>query len=270
MRWIREHKIFVVSFFIIALLIIMILIAFNSGNSSISKGTSRIMTTVEKPFVYIANSIKNAGKGIFKYGELLDENEKLKAENTKLKLELEKNSISKDELSRLEQFYQLFKSEPLNNVEHFNVADIIAIDNSSVYKEFTVNTGSSSGIQEGDFVIDTRGVVGRVSQVTEDSSKISTVLSGDISLSFVAKKNTDIIGVIKGDGSNILKGYLLDEKASVSEGDIILTSGRGNIAKGIPIGSISKTYYDNNTKLRIVEIKPTVEFYSMQKVAIIR
>ncbi len=99
---------------------------------------------------------------------------------------------------------------------------------------------------------------------------MSSSLDSNVSTSFVVKKNMDILGVLKGDGNETLKGYLLDEKASVVEGDILLTSGRGAFPKGVEIGKVTKVEYDSNTQLKVVQVKPTANFKVMQKVVVIR
>ena len=89
-------------------------------------------------------------------------------------------------------------------------------------------------------MIDQNGAVGTVTDVSKNSATVSSILDSNVSTSFVVKKNMDILGVLKGDGNETLKGYLLDEKASVVEGDILLTSGRGAFPKGVEIGKVTK------------------------------
>lgn len=271
MRWLKEHKIFSVVVGTVLVLLIITFGAYASGSgSSVGNGFRSIVTTIQKPFSYVGGGIKNAYNGIFNYKELQEEAEALKEENLQLKTELSNNAIKKDELSRLEALWSALSAEPFNGKKDAVAANVVSIDNSSGYREFTVDVGSNKGIDKGNLVIDENSLVGIVSAVDGKTAKISSVIDSSVKLSFVLKKNMDLVGIIKGDGDNALEGYMVNEKSNVSEGDIILTSGMGAFPRGITIGKVSKVYYDNNKQLKVVKVKPTSEFKSMQKVAIIK
>lgn len=78
-----------------------------------------------------------------------------------------------------------------------------------------------------------------------------------------------MIGVVEGSADGKLSGFMLDNKAKVSEGDKIITSGMGMYPAGIEIGKVTKVKYDSNAQLQKVTIKPSVEFKSLQKVSVI-
>lgn len=269
MRWIREHKLFTAVLSVVIALLILIFSAYASGSGlNIGNGFRGVIAVVQKPFAYVGGGIKNAYNGIFNYKKLQEENEKLQEENEKLKKENNENAIRGDELARLEALYEYLQSEPFRESEAV-AADIIAVDNSLTVHEFTVDVGKNKGIEAGNMVVDYNGIVGIVSQVDNTTAKVSSVLDTSFKMSFIAKKNTDILGILKGDGDR-LSGYLLNEKSNVTEGDILLTSGRGSLPKGIAIGKVSKVEFDNDKQLKVLEVKPTSQFKSMQKVAIIK
>lgn len=271
MRWLREHKIFSVVVGLVLVLLIITFGAYASGSgSSLGNGFRGILTTIQKPFTYIGGGIKNAYNGIFKYDDLQEENSKLKEENQKLKREINNNAIKKDELKRLENLYSNLNTEPFTKDIDPLAANVISVDNSSGYIEFTVDVGSEKGVKKGDIVVDEKGIVGVVSAVDKNSTKISSIIDSSVKMSFILKKNMDAVGIISGDGNKHMQGYMVDENISVSEGDLALTSGMGGIPRGIAIGKITKVEYNNDKQLKTIKIKPTSNFKSMQKVAIIR
>lgn len=62
---------------------------------------------------------------------------------------------------------------------------------------------------------------------------------------------------------------MLDDKADVSEGDKLVTSGMGVYPAGIEIGKVVKVRYDSNAQLQRVDVKPSVDFESLQKVTVV-
>ena len=62
---------------------------------------------------------------------------------------------------------------------------------------------------------------------------------------------------------------MLDEDASVIEGDVLITSGMELYPQGIPVGKIGKVTWDNDALLRTVAVEPAVNFTNIQKVTVI-
>ena len=62
---------------------------------------------------------------------------------------------------------------------------------------------------------------------------------------------------------------MLDSEAKIHEGDELITSGMGVYPAGIEIGKVTKVRYDSDEQLLRVDIKPSVEFESLQKVSVI-
>ena len=79
-----------------------------------------------------------------------------------------------------------------------------------------------------------------------------------------------ILGIIEGSSNGTLTGYTIDSAATVAEGDTLITSGMGTYPAGITIGTITKVEYDSNEQLQKVTIKPSVDFTSLQKIAVLK
>ncbi len=272
MRWIREHKLFstVVAIVIVLILIIVGSYASGGGSSFISSGFRKAINTIEKPFAYVAGGIKDGFSGIFNRGSLKEQIEELQKENEKLKQSNTNLTLTQEEYSELKSLAKAFEYEPYKGMPAPIVANIIAVDNSMVYREFTISAGSDKGLKKGDPVVDSKGLVGVVNQVNKDTAKISSILDINHSISFMVKKKDSVLGVLKSNGSNKLSGYLIDENANISEGDTLLTSGMGNYPKGITVGKVTEIEYDSDTQLKMVEVKPSANFKSMQKVAVFK
>lgn len=76
------------------------------------------------------------------------------------------------------------------------------------------------------------------------------------------------MGVLSGDGKKTLKGYVMKKEAGIIKGDDLVTSGIGIYPEGIKIGTVSSVDYDDDRQLKVVEVKPTVDFETLQRVTI--
>ena len=272
MRWFKEHKIFSTVAAIVVILILIIVKSYaNMGMTSfVGSGVQKIASFVGKPFVFVADGVGSAVTGIFDYKDLQTENEKLKAENEKLKQRNNNLTMSKNELKELKELAKIFDYEAFEGIDDIVAANIIAVDNSMIYKEFTVDAGTSKGIGAEDIVVNSDGIVGIVKEANKNTAKISSILETNNNISFMLKKNSKVKGVIKGNGSKTLEGYLMNSDANVVEGDVIVTSGVGKYPKGITIGKVSEVEYDSDSQLKRIKVKPGADFTTMQKVAIIK
>ncbi|MEG0291986.1 MAG: rod shape-determining protein MreC [Anaerovoracaceae bacterium] len=270
MRWIREHKLFSIVATIVLALILVIIVSYLSGGGTAVVGSSvnKIVTTIEKPLSGITNGIKNVGKGIFKYQDVLDENEKLKEENAELEKRNIELKLKSNELAQLKTLSDAFKFTPFVGVDKAVAGRIIAIDNSNVYKVFTIDAGADKGIKKNGIVVDGKGLVGKIKDVHAGTSKVISVLDSKNKISFKVLRKPSIMGVVKGNGKEQLEGYLMDEKARIVKGDVLVTSGIGIYPEGIKIGKVSEVNFDSDTQLKVIKVTPTVDFDSLQKVAI--
>ncbi len=272
MRWIREHKVFSVVAAIVVVLILVIVGSFVSGGGSsvIGGGVQKIINTVEKPFAAFAGGVKDTFNGIFKYKDLQEENEQLKEENKELKESNNNLQMQRSEYEELQDLAKAFDFEPFGDDSDAVAANVIGVDNSMIYRNITVDVGEDKGIKEGDVVVDGNGLVGEVTEVNGNTSKISSILDTDHNISFMVQNKTSVLGVLNGQGKSKLSGYLIDDNANIAEGDTLVTSGMGHYPKGIIIGRVSKVEFNSDTQLRMVEVRPTANFKSMTKVAIFK
>jgi rod shape-determining protein MreC len=134
---------------------------------------------------------------------------------------------------------------------------------------FTINVGSDEGVEVGDIVVCGEGLVGRVSAVGGNWSKVTSIIDESSKVSFKLSGNLQVIGIVEASSDGVLTGFMLDSEAKLNEGDGIITSGMGVYPAGIEIGKITKVRYDSDEQLLKVDIKPSVEFESLQKVSVI-
>ena len=214
-------------------LIIYLILSFISFNS-LYINSSVHYNGIGKTATYLSGKSSFFSSAINSYFNLKDKNQKLIAENLKLKeIELEyKNQIVE---------YKSLESNSIIN------ASVIFNSINKSKNIIVVDKGTNGGVTEEMGVITSKGVVGIIKSVTENYASIISLLNTDLKVNAILK-NSSTIGSITWDGLNskILKLNDIPLSSSIKIGDTIVTGGMSfYFPKGIQIGTISN--YDNSS-----------------------
>lgn len=270
MNWFRRHKIFTATAGIVLILCLFVVGSFMMGGGStiLGKGFQTVITAVQKPFATVTGGIKNTFVGIFQYNTVLKENEALQQENEDLKQQNLELALTREELAQLKDLSGAFDFTPFAGSGKAVAGKIITLDNSNMFQTFVIDAGSDKGIKINNIVVDGSGLVGRVREVGKSWSKVVSVLDENNNISFKVLRKGSIQGVLHGNGTGKLEGYLLDGEAKIVAGDVLVTSGVGLYPQGIRIGKVTKVSFDKDLQLKVITVAPTVKFTSLQKVAV--
>lgn len=272
MKWIRQHKIFSVTAGIVIALCLFVLGSYLAGGGSgvLGRGVQSVVSAIEKPLSAFTGGAGDTFRGVFRFSSVLEENEKLKEENAMLRQENIDLSMKRDELDRLGELSKAFDFEPYSGQGKAVAARIISLNNSNTYDVFTIDAGSSKGIEKNDIVVDGEGLIGKVKETGGNWAKVVSVLNENNSISFKVQRKTSITGIVAGDGKGKITGYLMDNKATIVKGDVLVTSGMGIYPEGIRIGKVTSVDYNDDMQLKEITVKSTVKFTSLQKVAVFK
>ncbi|MDR1067851.1 MAG: rod shape-determining protein MreC, partial [Clostridiales Family XIII bacterium] len=136
---------------------------------------------------------------------------------------------------------------------------------------FTIDKGTEAGIRRNSVVLSGDGLVGRVLTAEKGWSRVISIIDETNNIGFEIKgEKQQYLGVIHGDGSGKLSGYLLDENGVAAEGDEVRTSGIGGIYPGgIKIGTVTEAMLKGDSPLLNVAVDPAVYLKGMKKVAVL-
>lgn len=271
MRWIIKHKVLVVVTTITIILVVVMSMSYlyDYGTTGPEKKIGNIITMFQEPFVKASNGLNKGVSGIFKFKTILRENEVLKQEVSELKKEIVNIKLSRMDLEQMNQL-----ADALNYISPDSngtpvTADVISKDGSNWFNTFTINAGNRDGVAEDSVVINEDGLVGRIYEVGDNWAKIVAIVDDSNSVSFKILRDTKYIGIVSGNGSGGLSGYLLDPDADVLVGDEIVTSGLGMFPEGISIGTVKEVVKDENKLLKTISVEPYVYFKNIDKVVVI-
>jgi len=271
MRFIREHKLFSLLITVVLVLCITMIVSFKTGGvhnflGNILQGGA---TNVQKPLAGAGDSVKSNLRGIFKFKQVVAENEELKAEVSAMQKKVIELSLKKNELQQLQELSNALNYEGVNANRNLVSASITSLEGSNWFNIFTIDRGTESGIKKDCIVVNGDGLVGKVMDCGNGWSKVVSIIDESNSVSFMVLRDMSLIGIVSGDSTGSLSGFMLDNKASVIEGDTLVTSNMGLYPEGIKIGKILSVKYNSDTQLKTVKIQPSVSFKSLQKVAVI-
>lgn len=111
------------------------------------------------------------------------------------------------------------------------------------YETLIIPKGSNDNIKENMAVVGKNGIIGIISEVNKNSSKVELITNSNNEISVIIHGSYGITA-----GYSNEKEYLIVKNMNnydnIEVGDLVYTSGLGNLPKGILIGRVEKIEYD--------------------------
>lgn len=256
---------------IITIIILIFIVIFSNreGNTSFFENiVNKCVMPIQNGLTYIKNKAKGNENFFIDVNNLKEENNQLKDRNSQLEQALRELEKIKTENETLKEYLDLTeKYGEYKTIPGY----IINKDFSNYSKTVTINIGTKDGVQKNMTVIADQGLVGHVISVTEDTSKVETIVDTASSVSCMMSTSKDSI-ICKGtlDANSQLKAMYIPTDANIVQGDSVETSGLGGIyPKGIHIGLVKKIENTQNITDRYAIIETAVDFTKLDSVLVI-
>ncbi len=183
------------------------------------------------------------------------------------------NASLEKEIQELKEVLELNKT--LTEYEAVN-ATVLSRNKSYWFNTITIDKGKSSGLEVGMAVITKKGLIGKITKVSDNSSEIKLLTCDDknfkvsISIKTNEKENFAILnGYDKETG--LIKATGIDKTTVINQGDTVLTSGLGSLfPAGIYIGTIEKIEEDKYNLSKTVYIKTYQDFNEIHYVTVLK
>lgn len=251
----------------------LILVAYSVKREKVSfveGGASATLSTVQGFFYNVNNDIKDFVGFVFSFSSVKDENQQLKARNS----QLEKKALLYDSLKKEnDQLRKDLHYEKVNSEYNYIGCEIIG--KNAVTKSFELNRGSKDGIAKGMVVVNSDGLIGKISSVASNTSIVDTICSDSVTVAALVKRTNDSSGTVRGyidnDNSNLVQLTYLQLSSDIKEGDVILTSGMGGgyYPKNIQIGKVTSVQVDSSKVQKTAIIEPYVDFNKLSGVEVV-
>ena len=245
------------------------------GTDVFNKPLNSVVGYVIVPFQQgigkVGGWLSNRSEELIKIRTLLDENAKLKEEVARLTEENTLLQQDKYELNNLRELMEL--SEQYGEYNKVG-ARIIARDSGNWYSSFIIDKGSNSGFSVDMNVIAGGGLVGRITSVGPNWSRVTSIISDNSNVSgmtLATENNLIVSGDLKLMAENCITfSQLVDSQNLVAEGDKVVTSNISDkFLPNILIGYISSIDIDANNLTKSGRITPAVDFEHLEEVLVI-
>ncbi len=148
-------------------------------------------------------------------------------------------------------------------------ARIIARSPDSWSSSATIDKGKYNGIRRGMVLISPRGLLGRVVECSDNTSKILLINDPSLGVSSIVQRSRQE-GLVNGTlGSTLIMRYL-PKDADIISGDLIVTSGLSQTyPKGLLVGRVITIGSDLSGLNRYAIIKPAVDCSAVEELLVI-
>lgn len=217
-------------------------------DAGIVKSARSAMATVLSPLSGVADAasspFRNGWSGITRYGDVKDENDRLRAEIADLKGKQVEGADAVQQLAALMHEQQI----PWIGDIQRTTARVVAGPTSNFSHSVEIDKGTDAGIKVGMPVVSGDGLVGRVQQVNGSHTIVQLLTDPDFRVGVKLLDGGDASGVLgtargRGEGDPLVVDTGLDAERKLDPGGQLTTSGadRSAFPASIPVGTVRGT-----------------------------
>lgn len=154
--------------------------------------------------------------------------------------------------------------------QEYVAADVISnSDSNAPLQTIAINRGTRDGVEIGMPVVTQLGLVGRVSDVTANASRILLITDASSAISSRLQTTRDE-GSVVGQASNDLLMEFIPLNANVQEGDIVISSGLGgNLPAGLVVGQVTNVQQREFELFQNATVRSLINFATLETVLVI-
>jgi rod shape-determining protein MreC len=192
------------------------------------------------------------------------ENERLKQDQERLRLEISITNELLLENERLRDLLGFQKLQPFSPV----LAQIIAKDSAPSSRTITLNKGADDGLARDMAVVTAAGVVGKVQIVLPGTSQVIALTDPASTIAVRVQRNREE-GLLEGKLDRCALKYV-SYYADIQEGDLLITSGLDGIyPKGLPVATVVRVSKHEATAFQTVIARPAVPLARIEEAMVL-
>lgn len=250
---------------------LMIHSAYTGRPSVLSRAMGAVVTPVQSVLSEAVDSARDFFGYFYRYAALEEENARLKAEVEEYRKMEQKYMVAINENTELRKLSGLAAK---HRDFTFELCQVSSVYRGAAQVGMVLSKGSDSGIEQGDTVMTSGGLVGYVSAVGPNYSEVVTVL--DIAFKAEAKiSRTRETVIAEGDYELLSDGCLrlsyLPTDCNLQAGDLIETSGYAGIyPQGLILGRVRELGLDPSGLTRYAVVDPVDDITGLKWVYVVK
>ena len=250
---------------IISVIIIIILVGLLSLSTILERKTGRVEILLKDTTSFISK--------IAMYPFTALNKEKKKTQTESYLIQKNVNASLEKEIQELKEALELNRS--LTEYTPIN-ATILSRNKSYWFNTITIDKGKKDGINVDMAVITKKGLIGKITKVSDNSSEVKLITSDDTNykVSITIKTNdVDNYAIMNGydKESGLIKATGIDKTTPINQNDVVLTSGLGSMFPGgIYIGTVEKIESDKYNLSKTIYIKTYQNFNDIHYVTVLK
>jgi rod shape-determining protein MreC len=254
----------------------LLTVSFRSPTSGALHDAQGVLSSGLRPFQIAATRVARPFRDAYDYVDGLTS---AKAENAKLRREvsqLRAQALSRQALAAKAARYEklLHYEQGATYPKDFRPvnAAVIGYPGGPFSEQITIAAGSGSGIAVNTPVVDGDGLIGRVTNVSPDTSVV-TLLTDSNSYVSAVDLTTGVRGIVRRGQSGTLILDWVAKQQLVNKGDAIVTAGTRSkqypdlYPYGIPIGTVSSVGIQDTASFLQVQVNPYADLTTLDSVA---
>ncbi|MBB6677612.1 rod shape-determining protein MreC [Cohnella lubricantis] len=274
----RNKRLFIL---MIGLILVIATLGFTSGRTGLSwperfvnDAFGAVQGALYRPVGAVSEFFRDLGR----LSDVYEENEQLRQTVARYTQDKIRYNMIENENKRLQEDLNFTKRQKQLYDYQYLIAQVVAGGSNPYDKTIKINLGAHDGIKPRMAVTTVDGLVGLVSKVSEFTSTVTPITeldptdSDQISISAtVLGREDQAFGIVDFDKeNNMLQMSKIDESATIEEGDLIITSGLGNVLpKGLIIGTVVTSQVGDFGLTHTATIKPSAKFDHLTEVFVV-
>ncbi len=233
------------------------LLMFGRFESYYLEKASQISMDVLSPVLLIisrpAETISQWGEGIENYFNVFDDNQKLREETARLRVWRERALLLESRIAEYESLLNV-QSEPEIT---YLTGRIISDSNSPFVHTVLINIGQNQGVENGQAVMDSLGLIGRIVAVGRWSSRVLLLTDLNSRIPVLVEPG-NYHAILAGKNTETPWLAYLPADQEVERGNRVVTSGYGGfLPPGLPIGIVTESQEGKSTVKLFADLSTT-------------
>jgi len=234
---------------------------------------------VQQVFYVPAGAIAGFFQDIRQLDEIYEENEKLRMLAAAYARDKVEYNFVKSENERLKVELKFTEHQMEMNDYTYMIAQVISVNNDANNRTININLGSKHGVEKDMAVVTVDGLVGIVNSVSPFTASItpytelSSVAANFNAISATAiGKESESFGILSDYNTEQERILMtkIGENDPMVEGDVIITSGLGNIyPRGLRVGEVESLKVGDFGLTYVATIKPFVNLNQLTEVFVV-